>query len=224
MAGTSPLAKSNRTARRRAPGLPGAVVRSLPLRRIAACCAAPLAVIAVGCGGGERQDANEPSGTFTVAVIEARFPAAQALAEQAKMSIAVKNTGVRPLPDVAVTLGDEQGGSAFTRRSGQPDLADPSRPIWVVDAGPRGGDSAYVNTWALGALAPGATKRFTWHVTALVPGAHTVRYRVAAGLDGKAQAVLADGRAPEGSFDVAVSAKPSQARVDPSTGKVLRAK
>jgi hypothetical protein len=78
------------------------------------------------------------------------------------------------------------------------------------------------NTWALGPLAPGATRTFVWHVTAIDPGLHIVRYRVVAGLNGKARAQLEGGAAPEGTFRVNVFGKPPAARVDPQTGKVIR--
>ena len=40
--------------------------------------------------------------------------------------------------------------AAFAEASEQPGLADPSRPVWVVDDGPTGGTTAYTNTgpWA----------------------------------------------------------------------------
>ena len=61
-----------------------------------------------------------------------------------------------------------------------------------------------------------------WRVTAVQAGTHTVKWQVAAGLNGKAKATLAGNRAPAGTFTVDVSAKPAQARVDPETGKVVR--
>jgi hypothetical protein len=94
--------------------------------------------------------------------------------------------------------------------------------VWVIDASPRGGDTAYANTWALGRLAPGQTRRFVWRVTAVQAGTHTVKWQVAAGLNGKAKATLAGNRAPAGSVTVDVSAKPAQAHVDPKTGRVVR--
>lgn len=168
-----------------------------------------------GCGGGERQDENERAGTYTVDVVTASFPERQRLADQSEMTIAVRNTGAEPLPDVAVTV------DSFNRRSEQVGLADPSRPVWIVDEGPRGGTVAYTNTWALDALAPGQTKTFKWKVTAVEPGSYEVSYKVAAGLDGKAKAQTADGRVPEGKFSIDVSDEPAASRVDPKTGEVV---
>src|SRR3712207_6765830 len=101
--------------------------------------------VAAGCGGGDaRQDADEPSGTWTVEVVEAEFPRSQRLAEPATLRIQVRNTEDRALPNVAVTVEE------FSQRSDQAGLADASRPVWIVDDAPRGGTTAYTNTWALG--------------------------------------------------------------------------
>ena len=40
-----------------------------------------------GCGGGERQDANEPSGDFRMEVTEAEFPSKQKLAKRSTLEI-----------------------------------------------------------------------------------------------------------------------------------------
>jgi hypothetical protein len=184
--------------------------------RVAVLCAVPLALGVAGCGGGQRQDAHEPSGTFPVAIVRASFPAKQHLAKSERFVIAVRNTGSQAVPNLAVTV------DSFASRSEQAGLADPSRAVWIIDDGPRGGDTAYTNTWALGRLEPGQTRRFVWRVTAVQPGTHTVKWQVAAGLNGKAKATLAGNRAPAGSFTVDVSDKPAQAKVDPDTGKVVR--
>ena len=182
-----------------------------------ALIAASVAAVAVGgCGGGERQDADEPSGTFKVAVVRASFPVKQHLAQPARFVIAVRNTGPKAVPNLAVTV------SSFSERSEAAGLADPERAVWIVDSGPAGGDTAYVSTWALGRLAPGQTRRFVWRVTAVKAGTHTVKWQVAAGLNGKAKATLAGNRAPAGSVTVDVSSKPAQAHVDPKTGRVVR--
>jgi hypothetical protein len=184
--------------------------------RFAGIAAGMAALAVAGCGGGERQDASEPSGSFRVDIVKASFPTKQHLAKSERFVIAVRNSGRKAVPNVAVTV------SSFASRSQQAGLADPSRAVWVIDAGPRGGDTAYTNTWALGRLAPGQTRRFVWRVTAVQAGTHTVKWQVAAGLNGKAKATLSGNRAPAGSVTVDVSKKPAQARVDPDTGKVVR--
>ena len=185
-------------------------------RRVGAPCAIGAALAAAGCGGGERQDASEPSGTFRVAIVRASFPTKQHLAKQERFVIAVRNTGSRTVPDLAVTV------DSFASRSQQAGLADPSRAVWIIDDGPRGGDTAYTNTWALGRLAPGQTRRFVWRVTAVQAGTHTVKWQVAAGLNGKAKATLAGNRAPSGSITVDISDRPARSRVDPATGEIIR--
>jgi hypothetical protein len=176
-----------------------------------------VAVAAAGCGGGTRQDANEPSGTFKVDVVSASFPTKQRLARQEQMVVEVRNADNRTIPNLAVTVDP-----GFSVRSERTDLADPNRPVWIIDDGPKGGTTAYTNTWALGALKPGATVKFVWKVTAVRSGTHEVHYRVAAGLNGKAKAAVASGDPPEGTFTVNISGKPAQATVDPDTGAVVR--
>jgi hypothetical protein len=180
-----------------------------------AVAALSLGVPLAGCGGA-RQDVNEPSGNFPVSIVTASFPSAQTLARTADMKIAVRNEGTRPVPDVAVTV------NSFDYVSPQQGLADPSRPIWIIDQGPVGGESAYVNTWTLGVLAPGQMRTFSWRVTPVLAGMHRIDFRIAAGLNGKAKAQLVGGGIPRGSFTVQVADVPSQATVDPSTGRVVR--
>ncbi len=176
--------------------------------------AAALAV--AGCGSEARQDANEPDGTFSVDVTKASFPGKQQIAASQKMTIRVKNTGSRTIPNIAVTV------DSFNKRSEQPGLADARRPVWVIDEGPEGGETAYTNTWSLNRLGAGETKTFEWNVTPVEPGRYTVKYTVAAGLDGKAKATASGGGPVTGTFPVQISKTPEQARVDPATGKVER--
>jgi hypothetical protein len=173
-----------------------------------------LALVLAGCGG-DRQDKNEPSGTFDVQVVQGSFPLSQHIARQSRLRITVRNAGDRTIPNVAVTV------KGFTARNRQAGLADPNRPVFIIDRGPRGGDTAYVGTWALGSLAPGRSRDFVWRVTPIKAGQFDVRYEIAAGLDGKAKARTRDGGRPVGTFTVRVSGTPADARVDPATGKVV---
>jgi hypothetical protein len=164
-------------------------------------------LVVVGCGGGARQDADEPSGTYKVQVLEAKFPGKQSLAKRSTMVITVKNVDTRTIPNVAITV------KSFDLTKNDPGLADPRRPRFIVNNGPAGGDTAYVGTSALGPLKPGATKTFKWNVTAVVAGKYSLKYAISAGLDGKAKAVLAGGGIPAGVFNGTVSGKAPQARV-----------
>jgi len=186
--------------------------------------------LAVGCGGGARQDANEPTGTFAVEVVHASFPLRQAIARPAVLRLRVRNTGANTAPNVAVTV------DSFEYVSNYPELAANKRPIWVVETGPGaiakrpvqsaavapagGGQTAYVNTWALGPLAPGRARTFTWHVVPVKAGVYTVHYTIAAGLSGKARALLANGAIPHGHFTVAIAPQPPAKHVNPNTGQV----
>lgn len=217
-----PNRPAGRAANRREAAVP--LVRSPAVRGVGAIRSAGLAlagvslVVAAGCGGGAHQDAREPSGTFTVDISEATFPHSQRVAGQSEMRITVRNPTRRAIPNVAVTIAGADGSTpaqAFGEADPQAGLASSSRPVWIVDEGPAGGDTAYVNTWALGRLAADQEKTFVWRVTPVVTGTHTVRYRVAAGLNGRAHAALAGGGPPAGTFTVNISGKPAQAGVGP---------
>lgn len=172
-------------------------------------------VLLAGCGG-EDQSAGEAAGSYQVDVVRTSFPREQHLAQQGSFVVEVRNAGKRAIPDLAVTL---QG---LTGRATQPELADRNRPVWVVDEGPANATTAYVDTWAVGRVAPGGTRRFVWRLTATTPGEHHLRWRVGAGLTGRAQAVTRSGDAPEGEVVVRVSPQPADSSVDPDTGKVVR--
>jgi len=167
------------------------------------------------CGAGERQDADEPVATYEVEVSEPRFPERQRLARPSTLRLEVRNTGRRTIPNVAVTL------RGFDQARERSDTADPSRPVWIVGDEPTGGTTAYADTWALGSLGPGQSTTFEWEVTAIQAGTWDLRYRVSAGLDGRARARLADGSVPAGRLRATVLDEPADARVDPDTGEVL---
>lgn len=200
-------------------------------------------LVLAGCGGGARQDAGAPSGNFPVAVTTATFPGAQRLSERTHLVLAVRNIGSETIPNVAVTIcngtcaypappGEGTGAAAFAQDLQMEGLANPSRPVWVVDrppgacnagcrrgsgdgsGSPGGAVTAYSNTWALGALAPGQTVTFDWAVTAVVPGRHVVAWEVAAGLNGKAKAVTSSGSLPQGKFTVLIHTVPSPSYVN----------
>ena len=194
-----------------------------------ACAAAIVAVAALGaaaCGGSEGQDADEKAGSYPVEITKASFPPRQDLAESTYFTVVVRNAGDQPLPNVAVTVlnGDTetQGvAEAFGYSTTQAGVADKSRPIFAIDVQPTAGETAYVNTWALGELAPGASRTFTWKVTATRAGVFRIKYRVSAGLDGHAKAELPGGGVPEGSVTVRVVQPAPKTFVGPD-GEVIR--
>jgi hypothetical protein len=181
---------------------------SRALRRSALVIPVMAGLLAAGCGsGGPRQDASEQSGTYKIQVVEAKFPDHQSLAKRSTMTITVKNVDSKTIPNIAVTV------KSFDQRKSDPNLADPARPQFIVNTGPSGGDTAYVGTSALGPLKSGETKTFKWDVTAVVAGKYSLKYAIAAGLNGKAKAILASGGEPRGRFSGTVSNKPPQAKV-----------
>jgi hypothetical protein len=191
--------------------------------RVAALLCAVLAVAAAGCGG-SRQDADEPKGDYTLEIVDASFPAEQTTAQRATMRLTVRNTDDRDLPNLAVTVETKPtvrgaAPTAFGDAAADTRLADASRPIWILDREPEGGESAYTNTWALGRMFPGETKEIQWRLTAVRPGTYTVNYRIAPGLNGKA--VPANGQKVTGSFHVTISDEPVPARVN-GKGDVVR--
>jgi hypothetical protein len=97
-----------------------------------------VAAIASGvsaCGSEPRQDADEPSGDFPTEVTAAQFATDQRLAETSDLTLDVKNAGDETIPDLAVTIytGDQKAGGPFQVRSDQPGLADPNRPVWILE-------------------------------------------------------------------------------------------
>ncbi len=171
-------------------------------------------IAVAGCGGGGRQDENEPDGNFAVEVMDASFPDQQRLAQSSNLSIMVRNAGDETVPNIAVTI------AGLDYRATQPGLANPERPQFAVNAVPReiggfpeakdatpdGCDTAYVNTWACGPLKPGAQRTFEWKLTPVKAGPYKISWRVVAGLNGKAKAVASTGGgAPAGTFSGSVS-------------------
>jgi len=192
----------------------------LRAKSVTALCV--VAVGVAGCGGGERQDENEPEGNFPVEVVEAKFPENQKLAKSSELVVTLRNAGQETIPNIALTV------NGLDERKQDADLADPSRPVFAIngvqveiagfpeakDASPRGCDTAFVNTWACGPLRPNEQKTFRWSVTAVRAGEFSVDWRVAAGLDGKAKAVAAGGGpAPRGQFSGTISNEAPDVRV-----------
>ena len=182
-----------------------------------------LGLVAVaGCGGGESQDENEPDGEFTVQVVNASFPERQRLAERSTLAITVRNAGRETIPNVAVTvdgLNYEESVVMGTPDEPRQRFAINGEPVSIGgfpdarEAAPRGCDTAYVGTWACGPLRRGAVREFRWSVTAVVPGAFRVAYRVDAGLHGNATAVTASGEPARGAFVGTVSGAAPQSRI-----------
>ena len=187
-----------------------------------------------GCGGGDGPDAGEPSGNFRVNVTRASFPAAQHVAGTTDLVLAVTNAGDKPIPNLAFTIWTGRGGIAASKAKGSfsvrlddPNLADPTRPVWVpaldfpklleggvtlrnADSAPSAGaDAAQTDTYTFGSLAPGQSRTVDWRVTPVRTGTYEIHYAVAGGVAGKAKAVTAGGGPVVGTFRVTIDAAPS---------------
>jgi hypothetical protein len=190
-----------------------------------------LALAVAGCGGGgARQDANEPSGKFPVKIVTSSFPTRQRLAQTSDLKIGVQNSGTKTVPALAITISiDKNAVHPFSYYDTQPGLADPDRPVWVLESGyPKlagqkvsaGAETANDKTFDFGPLKPGNTTQAVWRVTPVRGGIYTIDYQVDAGLNGKAKAVTAGGGPVTGSFAVKISTRAPQTRVTGS-GKVV---
>ena len=65
-----------------------------------------------------------------------------------------------------------------------------------------------------GTAGAGDTRTLDWKVTALRAGTYSLRYRVSAGIDGKATAESFDGSPPRGSFIARISRSTRKTQVD----------
>jgi hypothetical protein len=195
---------------------------------LAGACAA---LLASGCGGGTEQSHGEAKRIYDMQITSGTFPARQAIATPTKMSVRVRNESRLTVPNVAITV------DSFSYVEKYPELAANKRPIWVVEEGPGtpaklpvqsqvvsppgGGQTAYVNTWALGPLKAGTSRTFTWKVVPVKAGSYTVHLRVAAGLAGNAHAEIPGEGPVTKSFRAKIAPSPRITHVDPNTGKVV---
>lgn len=107
------------------------------------------AAVLAACGSRVRQDASEPSGSFPIQVT-ATWTSSQHLAQHTQLVIVARNTGAKTVPDIAVTIcnvtcspspaalanGEGTSVAAFADKLDMPGLANPSRPVWIVDQAP----------------------------------------------------------------------------------------
>ena len=196
------------------------MVRLPAMRRLVTVLAV---LVLAGCGGDERQDADEPEGSFRVEVVDASFPERQQISEPVELKLRVRNADAETLRNVAVTVQTEPEGdnaaTAFGQRTTGSGLSDSARPVWVLDEGPPGGDVATDNAWSAGTLRAGETRELIWKLVAARAGTFTIGYRVSPGLTGRAQAV--QGSRTSGSFEVTIDDEPVPARVG-DDGEVIR--
>lgn len=195
-----------------------------PIVRGATAALAAVALALAGSGCGSSEPKPEPSATYPVAT-HASFPARQSLAQHAELSLTVRNAGQRTIPNVTVTLtmrGGPDGTAvqAFGSYLAGSDLASHSRPVWIVDAGPVSGNTAFANTWALGRIRAGAMRTFTWRVVPVRAGRYTIDYRLTGSTTGRSQLREVNGDAAHGALTVNISGNPATVRVTPD-GRIV---
>jgi hypothetical protein len=123
-------------------------LRGAEARIATGIAALTLAIGLTACGGGERQDVNEPTGSFPVQITAAKFPNHQRLAETQDLQLSFENAGDQTIPNLVVTINTVAEGQrnlkspAYSTGSGQgsfnirvdePNLAFPFRPVWVLE-------------------------------------------------------------------------------------------
>lgn len=192
------------------------------------------------CGGGSSEFANEPSGKFPVSVTRSSFPNRQHISKRTDLVLGLRNSGKKSVPALAITVwtGETKADGSFNIRLDNPQLANPSRPVWILEnkypkllgngvtlsnvekAPSAGAETALTDTYSFGPLKPGKSKVIDWRVTPATTGTYTVHYLVAAGLGGQAKAVTTAGGPVKGEFVVTIGSKPPQTCVLPN-GEVV---
>ncbi len=182
-------------------------LRRTHLRASGTAALLTVALALIGCGSGQRQDATEKSGKFSVDVTSASLPAKQSLANPVHLEIGVRNAGDVTMPNVVITVtvaGKEGEDSVlpFAQRDPQKGLSMPDRPVWVLeDHFPRvtgatvgaGATTADRKTYQFGQLDPGESIDAIWKLVPVKVGRFALVYQVHAGLTGNAIAVDAAG-------------------------------
>lgn len=206
---------------------------------------APDAVVEVGPeDAASSEDAGEPAtGADGEEIPEGDLDAAvdQALQEELDQAAADEDGGDTDAAEEEAPSDEplSEAGGAFSVLSEQEGLAIPSRPVWILEQGyPKqaeappttppageivggsGAEAAQTNTFSFGAVEPDDSVTLVWQVTPVQAGEYTVRYRLAAGLQGNAVAVNEDGSVPEGEFVVVIDDAPPQTRVN-DNGEVV---
>lgn len=151
--------------------------------------------------------------------MKSEFPPEQHLGQTSLMKIAVRNTGDKAAPAVTITVGvgGEQGETSslpFGIHDAQPELAQPDRPVWVLEEGyphvgssdERGGaKTSSPKTFDFGELEPGQTVEGVWKLSAVKKGHFELGWRVDGGIGGKSKVETAAGEVPRGTFPVEIS-------------------
>jgi hypothetical protein len=198
--------------------------------------AAALSLSLIACGDESSSDSGEATGTYSVKVVTAEFPAKQRLGETTLLRLGVRNTGRKTMPALTMTIsvGGEEGRNStlpFGYRDPQPGIAQPDRPVWALSARyPKangsseraGAETSNLKTFDFGALKPGATTEAVWKLNAVRTGNFKLFYEIGAGLGGEATAETAPGTGAGGSFVAQITEVPPETVVTDS-GEVVPA-
>jgi hypothetical protein len=195
-----------------------------------------LATVAVAaslaaCGGGGGSADKEAAGEFDLGVTAASFPTLQRLGQTTLLKLSFKNEGKKTVPNLVVyfTVAGKQGAAAslpFGIHERQAELANPTRPVWVLaEHFPRlvstGEDeNGLENTgeknpavtsspkvFAFGPLKAGETHSAVWKLSAVREGKYTLRYQVGAGLGTQTKAKTENGVPPGGTFVATITSQ-----------------
>jgi len=180
---------------------------------------AALALVAVGCGNDDSSSSTDDERAYRASIVREEFPSRQRLGETTQMRLDIRNDGERTIPAVvvSVSLGGEAGAGSsipFGVRSGEPGLAQPDRPVWVLSEhypkvgksdDPGGTEGATPKAFNFGPLKPGRTVRGVWQLSAVRPGNFELVYKVDAGVSDRTRAETEDGTPPRGRFSVRIT-------------------
>ncbi|MGD9736298.1 MAG: hypothetical protein AB7V58_11940 [Solirubrobacterales bacterium] len=209
------------------------------LRAAAAALAlAAVAALLAACGDSSSAD-KEAAGEFDVGVTAASFPSVQRLGQTSLLKLSLENEGEKTVPNLVVsfTVAGKQGATAslpFGVHERQADLANPTRPVWVLAeyfpklAGASGEEKGGATTsdpktFAFGPLPAGQSRSAVWKLSAVRQGKYTLRYQVGAGLGTQTETKKVNGVAPGGTFVAEITAQTPDTEVTDS-GEIVEAK
>lgn len=178
----------------------------LPMRAVVGVIVAMLALTLAGCGA-EPQDADAPTGTWKVTVLDWEFAVHQPLGTPQPFVIKIRNDDSRTIPNLIVNVA---GLSAVVY---QPNAASNIRPIWMTQdvdfAHVTPYNSKLSQSFNLGPIEAGETTTYAVVLTPLRRGDHEVSYRLSPDLFGDGRVVNAsDGMDAAESRTVAIDPTP----------------
>jgi hypothetical protein len=194
--------------------------RGARLRVVVAGLIAAMAVTLLASCGDEDSSGEEPDKppVYHVKLTESLIPVNWRVGETYRMFLGFRNAGKNTVPNLAVTvtiLGKAGRASSlpFGIHDPTPGVAQPDRPVWVLEAGypklqgskgPGGASTSNPKTFAFGPLKPGQGKKMEWKLTAVRPGDYGIRYEGAGDIDGESKTYTYDKIPPGGEFGVTI--------------------